>query len=560
MSDGTPAPEYLEPAAGSPLPGEGRSRKRPLLLGGAAVAGVALVGAAAWGAWWWLADGGQAAEALPASAVGYVGLTLDPSGSQKVEALSTLRSLPAIAEELDLDGPLEDIDLKQTLGTAFLGTAPCDDLTYEEHLEPWLGDRLGVAAVPVDDQPKVVLAVETTDEDAAVEGMDALLACDDGDLGDDDVEGAAYEVRDGWVVLAPDETALDAVLADLDEGTLADDEDFQRWTGEAGEPGVLTMYAAPAAADYLQDALDGFFGDLGEPVLEGSISDPVALTATTTTTASTVAATSEEPSPEEQLEEAIEAFEGAAATVRFVDGSMELEMAGGLGDSELLAAADAEDTGDASSLVTELPAGTVLAGATGLSPEGLEQLESGLGADADDMVEGLLGPLELDPVALLGDAVGLAVGPGLDVEGLVAGTTTELPVALLTTGELAAAQDVAEGLGFGLAAFLGVEPVVAGEDGRVVLGLDEAWAEEVAAADGSLGEDERFQRAVPDADDVDGLLFLDADALVDLVRGSMPEGEDDEVLDNLEPLQALGLSASTEDGTSRLVLRVTTDD
>lgn len=559
MSDGTPAPEYLEPAAGSPLPGEGRSRKRPLLLGGAAVAGVALVGAAAWGAWWWLADGGQAAEALPASAVGYVGLTLDPSGSQKVQALSTLRSLPAIAEELDLDGPVEDIDLKQTLGTAFLGTAPCDDLTYAEHLEPWLGDRLGVAVVPVDDQPKVVLAVEAADEDAAVEGMDALMACGDDDTGDD-VEGAAYQVRDGWVVLAPDETALDAVLADLDEGTLADDEDFQRWTGEAGEPGVLTMYAAPAAADYLQDALDGFFGDLGEPLLEDSISDPTALTATTTTTAATVAATSEQPSPEEQLEEAIEAFEGAAATLRFVDGSMELEMAGGLGDSELLAAADAEDTGDASSLVTELPAGTVLAGATGLSPEGLEELEGELGADADDMVEGLLGPLDLDPVALLGDAVGLAVGPDLDVEGLVAGTTTDLPVALLTTGELAAAQDVAEGLGLGLAAFLGVEPAVLGEDGRVVLGLDEAWAEEVAAADGSLGEDERFQRAVPDADDVDGLLFFDADALVDLVRGSLPQGEDDAVLDNLEPLQALGLSASTEDGTSRLLLRVTTDD
>lgn len=555
MSDGTPAPEYLEPAAGSPLPGEGRSRKRPLLVGGAAVAGVALVGAAAWGAWWWLADGGQAAEALPASAVGYVGLTLDPSGSQKVEALSTLRSLPAIAEELDLDGPLEDIDLKQTLGTAFLGTAPCDDLTYEEHLEPWLGDRLGVAAVPVDDSPEVVLAVETTDADAAVEGMDALLACGDDDTGDD-VDGAAYEVRDGWVVLAEDDSTLEAVLADLDEGTLADDEDFQRWTGEAGEPGVLTMYAAPAAADYLQDGLDGFFDDLGEPVLEGSSTDPIAMT----TGASTVAATSAQPSPQEQLEEAIEAFEGAAATVRFVDGSMELEMAGGLGDSELLAAADAEDTGDASSLVTALPTGTVLAAATGLSPQGLEQLEGELGADADDMVEGLLGPLDLDPVALLGDAVGLAVGPDLDVEGLVAGTTTELPVALLTTGELAAAQDVAEGLGLGLAAFLGVEPAVAGEDGRVVLGLDQAWADEIAAGDGSLGEDERFQRAVPDADGVDGLLFLDADALVDLVRGSMPEGEDDAVLDNLEPFDALGLSTTTEDGTARLVLRLTTDD
>lgn len=559
MSDGTPAPEYLEPAAGSPLAGEGRSRKRPLLVGGAAVAGVALVGAAAWGAWWWLADGGQAAEALPASAVGYVGLTLDPSGSQKVEALSTLRSLPSIAEELDLDGPVEDIDLKQTLGTAFLDTAPCDDLTYEEHLEPWLGDRLGVAAVPVDEQPKVVLAVETTDEDAAVEGMDALLACGDdsgGDVGGDETEGAAYEVRDGWVVLATDDSTLEAVLADLDEGTLADDEDFQRWTAEAGEPGVLTMYAAPAAADYLQDALDGFFGDLGGPGLAGSSTDPIALT----TGAASVDATSEQPSPEEQLQEAIEAFEGAAATVRFVDGSMELEMAGGVGDSELFAAADAEDTGDAGRLVTALPAGTVLAGATGLSPQGLEQLGGELGADADEMVEGLLGPLDLDPVALLGDAVGLAVGPELDVEGLLAGTTTELPVALLTTGDLAAAQDVAEGLGLGLAAFLGVEPVVAGEDGRVVLGLDQAWADEVAAGDGSLGEDERFQRAVPDADGVDGLLFLDADALLDVVRGSVPEGEDDELLDNLEPLQALGLSSSTEDGTSRLVLRVTTDD
>ena len=549
MTDGTHPPEYLEPAGGTPLPDGRGARRRPLLLAGAAVAGVAVIGGAAWGAWWWSADGGQAAEGLPASAVGYVGLTLDPSGSQKVEALSTLRSLPAIAEELDLDGPVEDIDLKETLGTAFLGTAPCDDLTYEEHLEPWLGDRLGVAAVPVQDVPKVVLTVQTTDEEAAVEGMDALLAC--GADGSDSVEGAAYDVRDGWVVLAPDQPALDAVLADLDEGTLADDEDFQRWTDEAGDPGVLTMYAAPAAAGYLRDALDGFFGELGEPLLDGVATDPLA---------ATVATTSDQPSPEEQLEEAIEAFEGAAATIRFVDGSVELEVAGGLGDSGLLAGAGAGDSGDAGSLVSSLPAGTVLAGAAGLSPDGLEQLEEDFGADAEDMLEGLLGPGELDLGAVLGDAVALAVGPDLDVEGLVAGTTTQLPVALLTTGELAAAQDVAEGLGLGLAFFLGTEPTVAGEDGRVVLGLDEAWAEEVAGGDGSLDADDRFDRAVPEVDGVDGLLFLDADALVDLVRGSVPEGEDDEVLANLEPLEALGMSATTEDGTARFVLRVTTDD
>jgi len=90
--------------------------------------------------------------------------------------------------------------------------------------------------------------------------------------------------------------------------------------------------------------------------------------------------------------------------------------------------------------------------------------------------------------------------------------------------------------------------------------LDEAWAEEVAGADGSLDEDDRFERAVPEVDGVDGLLFLDADALVELVRGSVPEGEDDEVLANLEPLEALGMSATTEDGTARFVLRVTAVD
>lgn len=550
MADDQPAattPEYLESGAGTALPDEGG--RRPWLLVGAGVAGVALLGGAAWGAWWWFADGAQAAEALPASAVGYVGLTLDPSGSQKVEALSTLRRLPAIAEELDLDGPLDEIDLKQALGTAFLDTAPCEGLSYAEHLEPWLGDRLGVAAVPVGEEPQPVLALEVSDEDAVEDGLGALVACGAGDSGEGGQEGAgAFEVRDGWVLVAPDEDVLAATLDDLEEGTLADDEDFRRWTGEAGEPGIVTMYAAPAVADYLQDAVDELFGGLGEPAFGAAPGlDTVADTS------------SEGPSPQEQLQEAIDSFEGAAATIRFVDGAVELEMAGGWAESDLLG--DAEDVGDAGSLVSSLPEGTVLAAAAGLAPDGLEQLDEDLGGDAEDLLGGLLGPVELDLAGLLGDAVALAVGPDLDVEGLVAGTTTDLPIALLTTGELAAAQEAAEGIGRSLGAFLGIEPVVAGEDGRVVLGLEDRWTDEVAAEDGSLGQEDRFERAVPDAEGAGGLLYLDADALVELVRGSLPEAEaeDDEVVANLEPLEALGLATTMDDGTVRLVLRLTTD-
>lgn len=536
-----PAPEYLESGTGTPLAGEARSR-RPWLLAGAGVAGVALLGGVAWGAWWWFADGAQAAEALPGSAVGYVGLTLDPSGSQKVEALTTLRKLPAIAEELELDGSVEDIDLKETLATAFLDTAPCEGLTYAEHLEPWLGDRLGVAALPVEEVPQPVLALEVTDADAAQDGLDALTACgaEDGETGD--TGDGVYEVRDGWVLVAPEQAVLDAALDGVESGTLAEDEDFQRWTDEAGEPGVLTMYAAPEAADYLGDALEDAFGGFGGPVL------------TDAAVGTAVGTSSDGSSPEEQLQEAIDGFEGAAAQVRFVDGAMELEVAGGLADSEVL-----EGAGGAADLVSSLPSGTVFAAATGISQDALEQAQEELTEGAEDLLGGFLGPVEVDLPALLGDAVALVVGPDLDIDGLSAGTTTDIPVALLSTGELAAAEEAAAEVGEVLGAFLGVVPEVAGEDGRVVLGLDESWVDELAEEDGGLGEDDRFGAAVPDAEGADSLLFIDADALVELVGETVPDSDDDEVLANLEPLQALGLSSTFDDGTLRFVLRVTTD-
>ncbi len=75
--------------------------------------GLGVVGGAAFGTYWYLSEGAQAADAFPADSIGYVGLNLDPSGRQKLEALETLKKLPSISDELDLDGPVEDIDVKQ---------------------------------------------------------------------------------------------------------------------------------------------------------------------------------------------------------------------------------------------------------------------------------------------------------------------------------------------------------------------------------------------------------------------------------------------------------------
>jgi hypothetical protein len=516
------------------------------------VAGAALLGGAAWGAWWWFADGAQAAESLPASTVAYVGLTLDPSGSQKVEALRTLQKFPAISDELDLDGSPTDIDLKEALGTAFLATAPCD-LSYADDLEPWLGDRLGVAAFLVDDEPQPLATFEVTDESAAQDSLAELVAC-----GTDEASApeAAFEVRDGWALLAPTQDVLDAALADLDEGSLADDEDFRSWTEQAGDTGIVTMYAAPSAADLLGDVLGPGLGGL---------------------TGAGYGSTGDEPDADQQVADALAGFEGAAAQVRFADGAVELEMAAGVEGGDRYSGG-----GDAADLVGSLPDDTVLAAGSSLGEELLADLDrqttggteddpgdgtgddlGGLDDRTDDLLGGFLAPGDLDLPALLGDAVALAVGPDVDLEGLFSGTTTDLPVAVLTTGERAAADDAATGVGAGLGLLLGTEPSVAGEDGRVVLGLSPAWAEEVATG-GSLGDQDAYRDALPRAEGAASLLFVDFDAVLDRVTSSIPDELDGgdteaEVVDNLGPLAALGVTGSVDGDQVQVLLRLTTD-
>lgn len=569
-----PPPEMLDSSGGGRLPRERRPRRTGLLVGGG-VALVAVVGAGAFGAAWWFSDGAQAAEALPAGTIGYVGVNLDPSGGQKVAALETLEKFPAIREEFGLDGPVADIDVKQTLVDYLAEQTDCAQVTEAADA---FGDRAAFAAVDTGgEEPAPVFTIEVVDADAAGRALDDLATC----TGSDPAEGGggpAYVVSGDWMVLAETEETAQAVVDQTEsDGSLADDADFQRWTGETGGDGVVTLYAAPEAGEYLAEAFGPGLEDssdlLAPAVPEMSASAPALPSALSgagrTAEDGVVGASAGLPSAATPAE-ALEDFAGAALTLRFDDGALEIEAAG---EAAVFGGSDLLVTDRGADVVEELPADTVAAVGAGFE-EGwfgavLEQLETaseGL-IDAEGLEElagetGLTLPDDVETV--VGDAAAVSLGSGFDVEELTGSADpADLPVALTVRGEEDDVQGVLDRLAEGpLGSEVGTVGV-AGGDGLTAIGLDEDYLADVVAGGEGLGDSETYQRVVPDSDEAGSVVFVDLDQVSSIAGDSLlPLLGDDApaVEDNLDPLRALGLSSWVDDDVAHLVLRVSTDD
>ena len=274
--------------------------------------GLAAIGAGVWAATSFLATGAQPAEALPASTIGYASIDLDPSGGQKIEAFRMLNKFPAYQDEIGLDA---DDDIKREIFDRIIAEAPCAGLDYEADIEPWLGDRAAVAAVDTgEEEPVVAVVVQIEDAEAAEEGFGTLQECGDADEGGWVIDGE-------WAVLAETRALAEEVVAETERATLADDETYQQWTGEVGDAGVLNLYAAPAAGDYLADNLDELGFPFG-PMSAGMSRSRAAV----------------QPQLPDEMVEGLRDFRGVAATLRFDDGALELESVGDAADdaAELL--------------------------------------------------------------------------------------------------------------------------------------------------------------------------------------------------------------------------------
>jgi hypothetical protein len=163
--------------------------------------------------------GPQPEDVLPASTIGFVKVDLNPSMSQKLNVLRLMDRFPEVDRE--------DDDLKRTVVESMLEESELD-LDYERDVEPWLGDRAAVAALPASspetgDPVVPVVVVEFTDEAKMVAALDAA------EKSLEDNESFDYAVGEDFVFLGEEQATVDAAASATehlsDSGTFAADKD-----------------------------------------------------------------------------------------------------------------------------------------------------------------------------------------------------------------------------------------------------------------------------------------------------------------------------------------------
>lgn len=542
-------PEYVALGPQSPRP-----RRRGVMA--AIIAGVVVALVLPLGAFAvlrFLGGGGtQPHDVLPGNAVGYFRIDLDPSAPEKIDALRFLRTFPAFEKYTRIDS--DRADVREVIVDAVLQSADCD-LDFDDDVAPWLGDRFGVAATPSagdDGEPRVVAAVQVTDEDGADEGLAALRACDSGDTR---TGGWAY--LDGYMLVAETEQEAAELAAAAEETPLSDNEQFAADMDTLGEPGVASLWFdgqgvleafrsynaheqgkhpgrghGPAAALGLGPGLGQGAEQLAQQIDQSYRSGAVAfrfapshLELATVLTGSAYV----EPEGGEVVDMALPST--TALAFGFANGSEYIEKQW--------------DT-----LLDMARGGPGMQGPFG-SPQGMiRMLERRLGLE-----------MPADLQTLVGDNFTMAFDAGgLDGRSMMGGDLSRLKLGARVATDAAEFRRVVRALeGAARRAGVPLRLAMQDTDEGVVAASNPKYAAALADT-GPLSDTVAFSQAVPDADEAHGVLFVNFDAFEDTVLGMLPPvpgGGPAEVVENVTKIRALGVSGTIHDGYSDGAMRIT---
>lgn len=539
MSDSTPPGPFDDQPHGSPSEGmeeagqDTRPKRRKGLVAGVAAGLVAVVGLPLGGfaVWNMLSGGGpQPQDVLPANAIAFFRVDVDPSAGQKIDAVRFMNKFPSFGEATGIDDPQEDIRK-----AIFEEIKPDDcDLDFEQDVDPWLGDRFGLAVMPQtdgSDEPGAVFAVQVQDEDKALEGVQQLVECGEQGSADAVSDAGGYTYRDGYLLVAETQELADRYAKAGAEQPLSENPAFTRDMDRLGEQGVASLWFDGAELAAYGDEFSGRFGQAG------AVDD-------------------------EQTQRAIKSsFNTGAVAFRFDADYAEAAM---------VISGDAyEPVDDAGAVSVDLPESTAVAlgvadGAklvdkhwdtlldmaakeSGEDPQqALDQLEAAYDITLPDDLKTLLGDSfllafdagNIDEVTQSGNVLDSRLGARIVTD------TDDFKTLVQTVEQLAADSGAPIQL-----------PVSETDDGAVVATNPE-YAEELAGG-GDLADSDAFRQAVADADDAQSLLYVNFDRFDSLAQ--QYGGDDPEFWDNWQVLKAFGASSTIEDGYAQVTMRLTAD-
>lgn len=500
---------------------------------GLGIGAVALVGGGTAAAMMFLGGGGEQPDSvMPDTVAAYARVDMDPEAGQKVAAVRFFRGLdPEVTERLE-SGEWREWAWEQATKNA---EEPLP-LDFEQDIEPWLGDRLGIGMLPPaaeGEEPQAIVALQVKDGDAALAAMDKLKAEGEG-------EGDAPEYYiDGDYLVLVGEGQADAVRAAADAGSLADLDTYSSDMDDLGDEGIASYW-------YDMEALMAFAGgaemvdnaaELGAPAMASDLSS--ALT-----------------------EEQLEMVKGrGAGSVRLSADAIEVY---GIARGTEANGFTLAPTGDSPRIVNELPADTVAAfslengsalvdsvwaAVTEMDPEGTQQMVDEAAAAGFNLPE--------DIKAVLGDSMSLSVGPGLvEAFNSMPGTDTGMPALPIAYRVHSDGNRLST-----LLADAGLPPTALAQrtdESVLTLGLHQPYVDGVAAADEQLGDKASYKAAVADIDNAASVFYVDVN---EFEKHYLPLVEDQKARDALQTLGAVGYSAVvTEDNESHYTLRFVADE
>lgn len=498
------------------------SRRIPVIAGvSVLVAGVLAGGAFA--ASQILGTGAQPENVMPHSVIAFASVDIDPGARQKVEAIRTLRKFPELRDAIRVG---EEDDIRRRIFEEAIGDGDCKGkVDYASDVEPWLGDKAGVAALDLGaDAPSPLVALQVSDEDAAAKGVDKLKGCDR------DGSKSAYTFRDGFMLVSDSQAHLDEAMAAAGERSLADDEKFAQWDDAAGGDGIVNFYVSKRATEFL--------GRMVPEELTGRSGD---------------------------MEKSLKDFEGMAGALRFADEGIELEVAAGGAQAYL-------GSGTLGDALTKLPEDTALATAVAVPDDFaalvMARIEDTFGAQAETLLEqaesqtGLSFPEDLQ--TLFGQAIVLALGGDAPADIAATSGPGDLPLGVKIIGDpdkiKAVIGKAEERSGQRLS---DADIVQAADDNAYIMASNREFAEELSS-DGRLGDDPAFNEVVPRGGDSSFAIFVDfgsawRDSILSLVKDRAGEDTARRAEANTAALEALGVSGWVDDKVSHALVKLSTE-